>query len=199
MLIEVGAAFELEHVDFATQAQRSPEYLAINPLGRVPALIVEGQPYAETAALLMLLAERHPEMGLAPPPGSPSRGNYLQLMFYLANIPMPAFRAWFYPQDFGEPERVDEIKANARTRIETAFDRLAALLSDGRPYLVGESFSTVDILATMLARWARNMPNPADRSPVLGPYLDKMRKRPALRIVHEREGLTDWLDLAEAG
>jgi glutathione S-transferase len=199
MLIEIGAPFELEHVDFEAREQKSPEYLAINPLGHVPTLIVEGQAYAETAGLLMLLAERHAESGLAPSPGSPGRGTYLQLMLYLANTLMPAFRAWFYPQDFGDAERFDEIKANARARIEAAFDRLDARLSDGRPYFLRENFSTVDILATMLARWARNMPSPADRLPALGPYLDRMRKRPALRGVHEREGLTDWIDLAEVG
>lgn len=199
MLLELGADFELELVDFATGAQKLPDYLAINPLGQVPTLIVDGTPYAQTAALLMLLAERHPEGGLAPPPGSPTRASYLQLMVYLSNTLMPAFRAWFYPQDFGPPERLDEVKANALARIDAAFAYLDAQLADGRAHLLGDEFSAVDILATMLARWSRNMPKPADRWPGLRPYLDRLKKRQALRQVHEREGLTDWIDRAEAG
>jgi len=199
MLIEIGADFNVELVDLATQAQKSLEYLQINPLGLVPTLMVDGAPYSQTAALLILLTERHPEAGLAPLPGTPARGTYLQLMLYLANTLMPAFRAWFYPQDFGDAERVDEVKGNAKARIEAAFDHLDACLSDRHSYFLGEEFSTVDILATMLARWSRNMPKPADRWPALGLYLDRMRKRPALRSVHEREGLTDWIDLAQVG
>ena len=60
-LLEIGAPHELRKVDFETQAQKSAEYLALNPNGMVPTLIVDGQPHYECAALLMLLAERHPE------------------------------------------------------------------------------------------------------------------------------------------
>jgi glutathione S-transferase len=198
-LIEIGAPFELERVDFQAQAQKSAQYLGINPLGQVPTLIVDGQPRTETAALLMLLAERHAEAGLAPLPGSCDRPEYLELMVYLANALMPAFRAWFYPQDFGAPERAAAIKENARARIEAAFDHLDARLSDGRAYFLGDEFSTVDILATMLARWSRNMPKPAERWPGLDRYLKRMKQRACLREVHAREGLDEWIDLAEVG
>ena len=198
MLIEIGAPFELEHVDFEIRAQKSPGYLKLNPLGQVPTLIVDAQPRTQTAALLMLLGERHGEAGLAPEPSSPDRPEYLELMLYLANTLMPAFRAWFYPQDFGGPERDGEIKDNARARIEAAFDHLDARLSDGRDYFLGGNFSTVDILATMLARWSRNMPKAADRWQHLKPYLTGIKQRPGLREVHAREGLADWIDLAEA-
>ena len=69
-LLEIGAPFRLEKVDFDRDAQHSPEYLRINPRGQVPTLVIDGQPYFESAALLMILAERHPEARLAPPPGS---------------------------------------------------------------------------------------------------------------------------------
>ena len=194
MLIELGVPFELKLVDFAKDEQRSPEYLKLNPNGKVPTMIVDGQPFGECTALLMLLAERHPEAGLGPLPGTAHRAKYLELMVYLANSLLPAFRAWFYPPDFGGPNRTEEIKENARERIETAFDRLDSRLSDGRQYLLGDQFSAADMLATMLARWSRNMPKPAQAWPNLKPYLARMKQRDSLREVHKREGLTDWID-----
>ena len=60
MLIELGVPFEAELVDIDAGAQRSPDYLRMNPSGRVPTLVIDGVPHGESTALLMLLAERHP-------------------------------------------------------------------------------------------------------------------------------------------
>jgi glutathione S-transferase len=60
--------------------------------------------------------------------------------------------------------------------------------------MVGERFTTVDLLVTILCRWSRNMPKPATEWPNLKRYLDRIRQRPALREVHAREGLTDWIN-----
>ena len=70
MLIETRLPFEAHLVDIDAGHQRDPDYLRLNPSGRVPTLVVDGVPRHESAALLMLLAERHPEAGLAPAPGS---------------------------------------------------------------------------------------------------------------------------------
>src|SRR3954449_2809812 len=131
ILIELDQPFELIGLDFSTQEQKSSDYLKLNPLGQVPTLIVDGQPCTETTALLMLLAERHPEAGLAPAAGDPERAKYLGLMVYLANTLMPAFRAWFYPQDFGDAGDEEAVRENARGRIEAAFGQLDARLADG--------------------------------------------------------------------
>lgn len=193
MLIELGVPFELKPIDFAAGEQKSPEYLKLHPDGKVPAMIVDGRPCTETTALLMLLAERHPEAGFAPAAGSDGRASYLELMTYLAYNLMPAFRAWFYPQDFGGPDDVERVKESARTRVERMFDRLDSRLSDGREYLLGSKVTAADFLATMLARWSRNMPKPASAWPRLGRYLERMKERESLREVHRREGLTDWI------
>lgn len=82
----------------------------------VPTLIVEGAACTETAALALLLGERHPEAKLAPAPGSPLRPAYLQWTIYLANTLQPAFLLWFYPAD--APEVAAEgLKAATRRRI----------------------------------------------------------------------------------
>jgi glutathione S-transferase len=192
MLIELGAPFELELVD--TTTPRTPEYLRLNPTGQVPTLIVDGAPVTESAAILMLLAERHPQAGFAPAPGSPERAPYFELMVFLANALLPAFRNLFYADEFAPPEGQADSIARAGARIGAVFDRLDARLADGRTFLLGEAITAPDFLLTMLARWSRNMPRPASDWPNLGPYLARMKKRPGLREVHAREGLTDWID-----
>jgi glutathione S-transferase len=194
LLIELGAPFELRQVDFAVQAQRSPEFLALNPSGHVPVLVVDGRPYAEVAAILMLLAERHPEHGLAPEVGGSVRADYLQQMLFMANTLQPAFRAFYYPHEPAEPEHAAAVETRAAAKIATIWDRFDARFADGRPYLLGERLSVADMLLTMLTRWGRNLPEPADSRSHLKAYMDRMRALPSLREVHAREGLTDWID-----
>lgn len=194
MLIHLEVPFELALVDFGSQAQRSPEYLKINPAGRVPALVVDGKPYAECAALLMLLAERHPQAQLDVPAGNVGRADYLQGFFFLANTLQPAFRAWFYAPEVAGPANVAAVRDCAREKIEAAFARLDQQFADGRAFLTGNRMTAVDFLLTMLTRWSRNMPKPATQFPHLLPYINRMRTLPSLREVHARENLTDWIN-----
>jgi glutathione S-transferase len=194
MLIELDVPFELVKVDLEAGAQKAPDYLALNPSGQVPTLVVDGAPYAESVALLMLLAERHPDARFAPLPGSAARASYLQAMVTLANVLLPAFRGWFYTKELVSPEHAEDAKEHARVRIERAFERMDGALADGRAYLLGEEISAADLLLTMLARWSRNMPRPATRWTHLGAYVNRMRTRRGLREVHAREGLTDWIE-----
>lgn len=192
MLIELGVAFRAERLDLEAGDQRLESFLRINPAGRVPALVTDGRVHTESAALLMLLAERHADAGLAPAAGDPQRGAWLELTVYLANTLSPAMRDWFYADKDGAPADADAIRRLARRRIESAWDRLDAILGDGRPYLAGDRLTTVDLLATMLMRWSRNMPRPATTWPHIGPYVVRMRGRKAFQEVCDREGLSDW-------
>lgn len=192
-LLELGLPFELTLLDTEKQEQKTPAYLALNPSGRIPTLLVDGRPQAETAALLLLLAERHPEANWAPAPASPERADYLQWTVWLANTLMPAFRAWFYPSEPAGAGNETAAKAQARAVIESAWARVDALLADGRPYLLGPTLRATDLLLTMLMRWSRNMPKPAECWPALAAYSERQRARPALQEVHRREGLTDWI------
>lgn len=194
MLMELDVPYNLTFVDIDANEHKSPRYLALNPSGQVPTLLIDGAPHTETAALLMLLAERHPDAGLQPPIGDPLRPAALELMFYLANVPLPGFRAWFYPADLSSAASADDVREHTRRRIEQAFQRLDDRLAGERSFLLGERFSIADILATTMIRWSRNMPKPGECWPNLAAYATRMRARPALRWVHEREGLTDWID-----
>ncbi|MFL9868614.1 glutathione S-transferase family protein [Paraburkholderia fungorum] len=192
MLIEMGVPFDTRLVDINVGNQRDPEYLRLNPSGRVPTLMVDGTPRHESAALLMLLAERHPQAALAPAPGSAERAAWLELMIYLANTLLPAMRDWFYADTDGDPAGAKGVQALARRRIEEACERLDAELADGRDYLVGGKLSTADFLAVVLMRWTRNMPRPALGWPHLARYIRGLRALPSFIELNAREGLTEW-------
>ncbi|HEY2607896.1 MAG TPA: glutathione S-transferase C-terminal domain-containing protein, partial [Paraburkholderia sp.] len=165
---------------------------ALNPSARVPTLVVDGSPRHESAALLMLLAERHPQAGLAPAPGSAPRAAWLESMIYLANTILPAMRDWFYADSDGDPAGAEAVRALARRRIEQACDQLDARLADGRAFLVGGTLSTADLLAVMLMRWTRNMPRPAMGWPHLARYIRGLRALPSFIELNAREKLTEW-------
>lgn len=192
-LLELGLPHELRLVDLDAKAQKSPEYLRLNPNGVVPTLIVDGAPVYECAALLLLLGERHADKGLAPQPGDAKRNIYLQWVLHLANTLQPAYRQWFYPIDFGPADQSDAMREFSRRRIETVWDRLEAHLSAHGPYMLGENFSLLDLYATMLMRWSRNMPKPADRWPAVAALAARIKARPSWKRLYEIEGLTEWV------
>ena len=192
LLIEIGARHELRKLDLAAGEHKREDYLALNPNGVVPTLLVHGEPLAEAAALVLHLADAHPNFGLAPEPGSVDRGRYYQWVLHLANTLQPAFRLWFYPQEAAGEAHAEAAKQRARERIEACWDRIEAHLAKRGPYLLGPSVSAADFLLTMLMRWSRNMPRPATDWPQLAALAQRMKARPSFRTLYEREGLSEW-------
>jgi glutathione S-transferase len=192
LLIELGVPFEARRLDLEAKQHKQPEYLALNPNGRVPALLIDGQPAYESAALVTLLAERHPEAQLSPAPGSRARATYVQWIFHLSNTVQPAFRQWFYPDEAAGAANAEAAKEAARPQIEAAWNRVAAQLASPGPWMGGSSLSALDFLATMLMRWSRNMPRPATTWPAIADYVTRMKARPSFRELYRREGLTEW-------
>lgn len=117
LLIELGVPHSLVAVDLENNEHKSPRYLALNPAGVVPTLVIDGVPHSEAAALVLTLADRHPQAGLAPAPGSAARAAYYQWAFYGANTLQPAFRNWFYPTEAAGAAHAEAVKAQARDRI----------------------------------------------------------------------------------
>lgn len=191
-LLEIGAPHELRRIDIDAGEQKQADYLRLNPNGTVPTLVVDGAPIGECLALLLLLAERHPEARLAPAPGARERAAWLQWMAHFANTLQPAFRQWFYPQDFARSEHEQDSKAAARRRIEGVWQRLDAHLAAHGPYVAGDEFSVADLYATMLMRWSRNMPEPATAWPALAELAARVKARPSWKRLYEIEGLSEW-------
>jgi len=146
----------------------------------------------ESAALLMLLAERHPEARLAPPPGSALRADWYQWIAFFTNSLGATYRFWFYPPDLGSAEHPQLIREALRARIEAAWNQVDDHLTAHGPYMLGAEFSGVDLLALMYMRWSRNMPRPVTAWPVLRSYADLLRQRPSWKRLCEIEGLREW-------
>jgi glutathione S-transferase len=190
-LLECGTAHVLQKVDLASGQQRSASYLSLNPNGVVPTLVIDGVPHGESAAMAMLLVERHPAAALAPAAGSDARADYLQWMFYLANSLQPRFRQWFYA---GEdlPDASESIAEAARIGIEACWSRINTHLATHGPYVLGEAFSVVDLYALMLMRWSRNMPRPATSWPHLDALATRLKQRPSWQQLCDIEALVEW-------
>ena len=192
LLIELDVPHALHLVDTAAKAQKSPEYLALNPNGVVPTLVLDGKPQYEAAALAMLLAERNPDALLAPLPDDSRRADYLQWMFNLANMVQPLFRQWWYPGEPAGEANAETLRAHCAARIEREWTRIDAHLAAHGPWLLGDAPSVADFYLTMLMRWSRNMPKPATEWPHLAALAQRMKARPSFATLYEREGLTEW-------
>jgi glutathione S-transferase len=192
LLLELDKPHELRLVDTAAGAQRSPEYLALNPNGVVPTLVLDGVPRFEAAALLMTLADRDPRHRFAPAHDDPLRADYHQWMFHFANAVQPLFRQWWYPHEPAGEAHIELVHASVAPRIAAAWDRIDAHLAARGPYVLGERISAADFYLAMLMRWSRKMPRPATEWPQLAAFAQRMRARPAFARMYEREGLTEW-------
>ncbi|PKM16904.1 MAG: glutathione S-transferase [Gammaproteobacteria bacterium HGW-Gammaproteobacteria-2] len=193
LLIEAGAEYQLQRVNLQAGEQRSEAYLKLNPNGVVPTLLIDGKPASEAAALLLHLADSFPAMGLAPAVGSLDRAHYYQWVLHLANTVQPAFRHWFFAAEAAGEANAEAAKAQARARIEAAWQRIDDHLNANGPYLLGESPSAADFLLTMLMRWSRNMPRPATEWVNLAALAQRMKARPSFAQLCQAEELTEWV------
>jgi glutathione S-transferase len=192
LLIELDIDHELRKVDLTAGEQKAPDYLALNPSGVVPTLVIDGEPLAEAAALLLHLADRHPAAGLAPAPGTLERARHYQWMLFLANTLQPAFRQWWYPHEPAGEAHADAVRAAVTPRIEALWQRIDGHLAANGPYLLGAQLTAADFMLAMLMRWSRNMPRPATAWPALEQFAQRMKSRPSFRTLYAREGLTEW-------
>ena len=192
VLIELSLPHELVRLDFDRKEQKSPEYLALNPSGVVPTLLIDGKPMCEAAAIITYLADTHPEAGLSPSPGSENRKDFYQWMFHLANTAQPPFRAWWYPHEPAGEANSEVAKEHARLRVESVFANIDTHLGAHGPYLLGQQLSVADFMLVMLMRWSRGMPRTALDFPGLARLADRLRARPSFKALYAAEGLTEW-------
>lgn len=191
LLQELGADYELVLVDRDKNAQKSPEYLKLNPAGRIPTLIDGDLVLYETAAICLHLADSHPEAQLAPPFGTTQRAEFYKWLIYLTNTVQAELLCYFYPERLtDDAAAAAQVKAHAEARVGAMFDLLeATLAAHGGPYLLGQHYSAVDPYLFMLARWTRMMARPAAIRPHLGRYLETIAARPAVQRAFAAEGI----------
>ncbi len=201
LLEEMGLPYELKLVDRTNNAQKSLEYLKLNPNGLIPVLIDDDVVLYETAAICLHLTDTHPEMGFAPAVGTDERAQFYKWLMWLTNTLQPAIIMYFYTDRYTtstDAAVIGQIKAKTQERIGAMLKQLDDHLSaNGGPWMMGEKFSVLDIYAFMLGRWTRVFEgaSPATRAartwPHLGPFMHRMLARPSVQRVVEQEGLQD--------
>jgi glutathione S-transferase len=165
ILNALGVAHALIKIDDERNEQKGAEYLRLNPHGRVPTLIHDGDRVMyEAAAICLFLCERHPEAGLAPAPGDADRGLFLQWMAYLTNTLQEALMHYWHGNYFIDgADRQAALSKKAEERCDAMFGFLDGVLAQHGPWLCGRRFTAADIYLAMLARWTRKMENTAVR------------------------------------
>ncbi|WP_323021510.1 glutathione S-transferase family protein [Pararhodobacter sp.] len=170
MLEEVGAPYREHRLEFGTTI-KAPEYLAINPMGKVPAIVHDGQVVTEAAAICAYLADVFPEAGLAPP--AAERGAYYRWFFFGAG-PVEAAVVNTAMGFVVPPERkvavgygsLDDVVATLEHRLEES------------PYLAGERFTAADVYAGSQIGWGMQFGTLPTR-PVFEAYWNRIKDRPA--------------------
>ncbi len=150
-LLVTGEPFETVLVD-RPGALDSTAFRALNPAGRVPALETPEGPMFETAAILLWLAERHPDAGLAPLPGHPDRAAFLAWLFFLSNTPHADLRHLFYPDRHATPEGQAGHRALTIARMRDHFHIVDRAARDRADLFALPSALT--LYACTLVRWA---------------------------------------------
>lgn len=193
LLEELGVPFELQFVDRTAGAQKSPDYLKLNPNGLIPVLVDGDLVLYETAAVCLHLADAHSQANLVPPVGTAERAHFYKWLAWMTNTLQAAVILYFYPErwmDEGNARGAAELKAHAETKAGAMLDQLdAQLASHGKDWFLGARHSALDPFAFMLCRWTRGFSRPARSLPQLGPYLQRMLSRPAVQRVLAKEKL----------
>jgi glutathione S-transferase len=146
LLEELGAPYELQILNMKAGEQRQRGYLAVNPLGKVPAIRHRGALITEQVAIFLYLADLFPKAGLAPAVGEPLRGPYLRWMVYYAACYEPAMVDQAMKRAPGPPAMSPY--GDFDTMLGAILERLA-----DSPYLLGEIFSAADVLWGMALHW----------------------------------------------
>lgn len=193
LMEEMGLTFSLALVDRKVEAQKSSEYLNINPIGRIPTLVDNGNAIFEAAAIVLHLVDQHPEAGFAPQYGTPERAQFYQWLIFLTNSLQEELMIWQYPERLagGNGAVATVVKTGAENRASNFLNVIEAHLAANGPYFLGENISALDLYLTMLARWARPMSQPPRSRPAIARLLDLTTSRPAVKRAYAKEGISD--------
>jgi glutathione S-transferase len=168
MLDECAAPYEIVPIDLSKREHKTPEFLKINPAGKLPALVDGDWKVFESAAICLYLGDKFPEANLAPKIGAPERGRYLSLMVYSTSQLEPAMGDTLL--------KVQSVPQRGWPEFETVKDVIEDELGAG-PYLFGDWFTAADIMIGSMFIWKRIWGTPPDR-PKLETYVDRLLARP---------------------
>jgi len=184
--------YRLIKVDKENQGQKSAEYLALNPAGRIPTLVKGDFVLFESAAICLHLADMHPSVQLIPPVGDANRPLVYQWLMYLTNTLQAELMVYFYPEKHcTNAKNSAEIIHAQQGLIEQSLSLLNTQLEKSeQPYLLGDKITICDYFLFMLLIWADELKNPPLSFPHLACYLKRLVKQPAVITVCKKENLS---------
>jgi glutathione S-transferase len=187
-LAEIGVEYELVLIE-RDDAQADDAYRALNPLGVVPTLVDGDVVLSESAAILLYLADRHPEARLAPE----NRAELYRWLIFMTNTVQTAMLRMFYPERYGG----GRVGLVAAAEAQGHFDLIERSL-DGRDWLAAEHRTAADLFLFMLTRWGRFLEPAAWDRPQLRAHFLHALALPGVRRMIEEQGL-DLPEWASAG
>jgi GST-like protein len=184
-LAEAGQAYEEKRVPLEGDHQLAPEHRAVNPMGRIPALrLPDGTLLTESLAILLTIADRHPEAGLLPPPGTSERAVALRWMALMAGEFYPHVTRWDYPDRFSpDPAAAPGIRARSEQmgrEVLRIVEDHAGLRGGDAPFLLGTRFSLADIPRGVMSRWMGGRVWTPANLPRLEALAQAVARRPAI-------------------
>jgi glutathione S-transferase len=180
MLEEIREPFDLHVLSMKNGENRAPAYLAVNPMGKVPALKHNGVVITEAAAICCYLADTFPKAGLNVPIGDPQRGPYLKWLFFGPSCLEPAVTDQAFKRAAAPPKG-----ALGYGDYDTVVDVLAQAVSQG-PYLVAGRFTAADVVIGSGLRWGMQFKMLPER-PEFVTYTSRLAERPALKKAIEKD------------
>lgn len=155
ILEEIGQPFDMQELIWERGDTETPEYLKVSPLGLFPALeLGDGTSMFESAAMVQILCDRHPEINLAPSINEPDRPKYLQWLYYLSNTVYPTYTRIWHPERYTTtPEYEPTVKEQAQKMVMDQWQGIETYLEEQGPYLLGKRFSACDIYLQMITTW----------------------------------------------
>jgi len=176
LLEELGAPYELKLLDFDKREHKTPAYLAINPMGKVPAIVHRGVAVTEAAAICVYLADAYPSAKLAPALDDPQRGTYLRWIFFGAGCVEPAV----VDKMFARPP-VERSGAIGYGTYDSTLAALETALTPG-PFILGNRFSAADIYVGSQIYWGLQAKG-IEPNPKFEQYAGRCTARPAFQRV----------------
>ena len=183
-LEEAGAEYEYELVNLRTGEHKQPAFLAINPFGKIPTLVDDGQAISESAAICTHIAEKFPAAKLIPTDAK-GRAEYFQWLFFVVSeLEVHLWTAAKHDRFLPEDKRIPAIANTSFWEFEKAAAVLSTHLKD-RQYIAGEQFSAADIICVSVLHWAHHVKIALDDT--LLNYMNRLSERPALARARKRE------------
>ncbi len=186
---EVGVAYETQKLNLMEGDQRKPEYLRLNPRGRVPTLVVDGHVLTENVGILSYFGGGYPQAGLFPKK-TWDQAKLMSTLAWLSNTVHPTYGHIMRVQRYVDGEEHQEaVKAKARENFQGYLEEIDKLL-EGQKWAIANQYTVADPFLLVFYRWANRAKMPVRALKNYSALVDRVMARPAVKKVMTDEGIT---------